>query len=202
VISRGDPVTSLESDDPTLKLAGAGPLEFSERVGVHVITDLGEVAGRSPFQDRLFRSGHRSCLVVPLQADGKQFGVLVLADLRPSTFSSEHQQIADEVAQQLAIAFRQAGMREQLQQHAGDLERKVEERTRELREALESVKQLQGLLPICAWCKKVRDDGDYWHEVEHYVAAHTEARFTHDICPVCLKTQLSALQQNRHKSES
>jgi PAS domain S-box-containing protein len=67
-----------------------------------------------------------------------------------------------------------------------ELERRVEERTRELREALENVKQLQGLLPICAWCKKVRDDRDYWHEVEHYVSAHTEARFTHGICPSCL----------------
>jgi sigma-B regulation protein RsbU (phosphoserine phosphatase) len=57
---------------------------------------------------------------------------------------------------------------------------------RELQEALSKVKLLSGLLPICAWCKKVRDDHDYWQEVDCYVASHCEARFTHGICPVCL----------------
>lgn len=66
------------------------------------------------------------------------------------------------------------------------LEQRVIERTRELQEALARVKQLQGLLPICAWCKKIRDDQNYWHEVETYVAGHSEARFTHGICPACL----------------
>ena len=190
VISRSDPGTSWVDADPTL--AGAGS-EFFERDGIHAIAELGEVVGRSPLQDRLFRSGHRSCVVVPLLADGRQFGVLVLADPRPSAFTGEHQQIADEVARQLAIAFQQARMREDLQQHADELERRVKERTRKLQEALDSVKQLQGLLPICAWCKKVRDDKDYWHEVEHYVADHTDARFTHGICPNCLRKNLDSL---------
>jgi CHASE3 domain sensor protein len=194
VISRSDPGTSLDVVDPTLTLAGVGPPPFSEQDGLHAISDLGEVAGRTPLQDRLFRSGHRSCVVVPLQADGRQFGVLVLADPQPSAFIGEHQQIADEVARQLAIAFQQARMREDLQRHADELERRVKERTRELQEALDSVKQLQGLLPICAWCKKVRDDKDYWHVVEDYVEAHSEARFTHGICPDCLQNNLNTLQ--------
>jgi DNA-binding response OmpR family regulator len=49
------------------------------------------------------------------------------------------------------------------------------------------VKQLTGLLPICAQCKKVRDDQNYWHEVEAYVAQRTEARFSHGYCPDCLR---------------
>jgi phosphoserine phosphatase RsbU/P len=57
----------------------------------------------------------------------------------------------------------------------------------ELQDALAKVKLLSGMLPICAWCKKVRDDQNYWQEVEHYVVAHTEARFTHGICPDCLE---------------
>ncbi len=57
----------------------------------------------------------------------------------------------------------------------------------ELKRALEEIKTLSGLLPICAWCKKVRDDKGYWKQVEHYVAEHTEAEFTHGICPDCLK---------------
>ena len=58
-------------------------------------------------------------------------------------------------------------------------------RVQELEEALGRVKTLQGLLPICAYCKKVRDDKNYWQQVETYVARHSEAKFTHGICPSC-----------------
>lgn len=55
----------------------------------------------------------------------------------------------------------------------------------ELQEALANVKVLKGLLPICAWCGRVRDDNGYWDRVESYVEQHTDARFTHGICPEC-----------------
>ncbi|MFZ4621514.1 MAG: histidine kinase N-terminal 7TM domain-containing protein [Bacteroidota bacterium] len=55
----------------------------------------------------------------------------------------------------------------------------------ELQEALASVKTLGGLLPICASCKKIRDDEGYWSQVEQYIAKHTDAKFTHGICPDC-----------------
>jgi integral membrane sensor domain MASE1 len=67
------------------------------------------------------------------------------------------------------------------------LEQRVRDRTHELQEALTQVKELRGLLPICAWCKRVRDDHDYWHSVEEYIAARTDAQFSHGICPDCLK---------------
>lgn len=54
-----------------------------------------------------------------------------------------------------------------------------------LQEALANVKTLKGLLPICAWCKKVRDDKGYWSQLEHYVAENSDADFTHGICPEC-----------------
>ncbi|HTJ47254.1 MAG TPA: hypothetical protein VL463_34370 [Kofleriaceae bacterium] len=41
------------------------------------------------------------------------------------------------------------------------------------------------MLPVCGWCKRVRADGDYWQKVEDYLAAHTDLRFTHGICPDC-----------------
>ncbi len=71
------------------------------------------------------------------------------------------------------------------------LESKLQGKIAELQAALTHVKLLQGILPICAWCKKVRDDDDYWREVEEYVAAHTDARFSHGICPDCLKTRFA-----------
>ena len=55
-----------------------------------------------------------------------------------------------------------------------------------LRTALDGIKQLKGLLPICSWCKKVRNDKGYWMQVEKYVEENTEATFTHGICPECL----------------
>jgi len=55
----------------------------------------------------------------------------------------------------------------------------------QLQEALARVKTLSGLLPICAWCKRIRDDKGYWNHVEAYLAEHTEADFTHGICPDC-----------------
>ncbi len=65
----------------------------------------------------------------------------------------------------------------------------TEERERlvsELRAALEQVKTLSGIVPICSSCKKIRDDHGYWEQVEAYVSRYTEARFSHSICPDCL----------------
>ncbi|MDA8106474.1 MAG: PAS domain-containing protein [Nitrospiraceae bacterium] len=56
---------------------------------------------------------------------------------------------------------------------------------RELEDAFSNLKTLSGLLPICAWCKKIRDDGGYWKQVEAYIAEHSNAEFTHGICPDC-----------------
>ncbi len=68
-----------------------------------------------------------------------------------------------------------------------ELQRCLARRVRELEEALGQVKHLRGLLPICAWCHKIRDDQNYWQSVEAYITAHSEARFSHGICPDCLQ---------------
>ena len=65
------------------------------------------------------------------------------------------------------------------------LEAEKEKLIGELKNALVEVKTLSGLIPICGWCKNVRNDSGYWQSVEHYVRAHTEATFTHSICPAC-----------------
>jgi hypothetical protein len=60
-------------------------------------------------------------------------------------------------------------------------------RWRELQKALASIKILQGLLPICASCKKIRDDKGYWKQLEVYIRDHSEADFSHGICPECVE---------------
>jgi sigma-B regulation protein RsbU (phosphoserine phosphatase) len=71
-----------------------------------------------------------------------------------------------------------------------ELQRSLAARVRELEDALTEVKQLRGLLPICSYCKKVRDDQNYWEQVDKYIIRHTEVRFSHGICPDCWKTQV------------
>lgn len=72
----------------------------------------------------------------------------------------------------------------------------------ELQEALTNVKRLGGLLPICASCKKIRDDEGYWHQVEVYIHTHSDADFSHGICPDCVqalypKASRRPLQENQ-----
>jgi hypothetical protein len=57
----------------------------------------------------------------------------------------------------------------------------------QLHKALEEVKTLSGFLPICASCKKIRDDKGYWNQIEAYISEHSEAEFSHGICPECIK---------------
>ena len=80
----------------------------------------------------------------------------------------------------------------QLKKHEEELEKKVrkrtaalEESTRKLEIALSEVKKLSGMLPICASCKKIRDDKGYWNQIEEYIRDHSEAEFTHSICQDC-----------------
>jgi hypothetical protein len=63
-----------------------------------------------------------------------------------------------------------------------------------LQAALAEVKELRGMLPICAWCKKIRDDIGKWEQLESYLARHSRATFTHGICPECLDGQLDPVR--------
>ena len=67
-----------------------------------------------------------------------------------------------------------------------NLQRTLADRVKELEGTLQRVNQLQGLLPICCYCKKIRDDTNYWHQVESYVEEHSGAHFSHGICPECM----------------
>jgi len=82
-----------------------------------------------------------------------------------------------------------------------ELQAALASRVAELQDALSRVKQLQGLLPICSYCKRIRDDHDYWQQVETYMGEHSEATFTHGICPECyekfFKAELEELRRGK-----
>lgn len=80
-----------------------------------------------------------------------------------------------------------------------ELQTKLADRIGKLEEALDRVKRLQGIIPICGYCKKVRDDEDYWQNVESYIATHSEAEFSHGICPSCY-TQVVKPQLETYKA--
>jgi DNA-binding response OmpR family regulator len=67
------------------------------------------------------------------------------------------------------------------------LQERLANKVVELQATLDKVRQLRGLLPICSYCKRIRNDQNYWERVEVYVTEHTDAKFTHGICPTCLE---------------
>jgi len=73
------------------------------------------------------------------------------------------------------------------------LQEALSHRVRELEEASAQINQLRTLLPICCSCKKIRDDQDCWHQLEAYFMDHSEIRFSHDLCPVCLDREIHDL---------
>ncbi len=68
-----------------------------------------------------------------------------------------------------------------------EMQARLNRKIGELREALDHIRTLQGILPICSFCKKIRDDQGYWRQVEVYVRDHSNADFSHGICPDCMK---------------
>lgn len=79
-------------------------------------------------------------------------------------------------------------------------------RVRALEEALAEIKQLKGLLPMCSYCKSVRDDKDYWQHVEHYLTTHADVKVSHGVCPSCyeqhIRPQLLALGMSESEIDS
>lgn len=90
----------------------------------------------------------------------------------------------------IEMALYKSRSERELDRYREQLEETVKEREKligELRQALAKVKTLSGLLPICAACKKIRDDKGYWKQIESYIREHSDADFSHGICPDCAK---------------
>lgn len=92
----------------------------------------------------------------------------------------KHSELQAEIKTKTAALHKELLARQQAEQEKDEI-------IVELKEALQQVKTLGGLLPICANCKKIRDDQGYWQQVEEYITSHSDAEFTHGICPECKK---------------
>lgn len=74
-----------------------------------------------------------------------------------------------------------------------ELQQALTERVAQLEQALAQVKRLEGMIPICAWCKKIRNDQNFWQQVEEYLGEHGDVRFSHGICPQCFAERAAEL---------
>jgi two-component system cell cycle response regulator len=79
--------------------------------------------------------------------------------------------------------------------------RELEKANNELRKANETIKKLGGMIPICARCKKIRDDGGFWHQIEEYLREHADLEFTHGYCPECVKVLYPEFYDRLHHDE-
>ena len=104
-----------------------------------------------------------------MDAEGNGLGSLCVIDRQPRSLSPEQNKALQALARQTISQL------------------ELRRATAELAEALSDIKTLRGLLPICSHCKKVRNDAGFWQSVESYVKAHSEADFTHSVCPLCVK---------------
>ena len=103
--------------------------------------------------------------------------------------------------------------KQRVETYAASLELQVAERTRQLEEkvgqleaALVKVKRLEGVIPICGVCKKIRDDQESWQQLEQYISDHSEALFSHGLCPDCYQMEMTRLRElkeaNSNKTQS
>ncbi|MBN1782826.1 GAF domain-containing protein [bacterium] len=111
-----------------------------------------------------------------LWPDGQIFGTLCAVDTRENKWGKKYDSLFHAFKDTLEAHLMLVDTLDQL-----------EKKNRDLEHALNEVKTLRGLLPICSSCKKVRDDRGYWEQIEVYISQHSEAKFSHGICPDCGK---------------
>ncbi len=108
--------------------------------------------------------------------DGKVFGTLCAVDTKENAWVAPSENLIRTFKQAVEAHLALVVTLEELDQKNQKLERTLSE-----------VKTLQGLLPICASCKKIRDDNGYWNQLEKYIGEHSRAQFSHGLCPDCTK---------------
>jgi GAF domain-containing protein len=136
------------------------------------------------------RQGLSSYLGVPVILDGVLLAVLALNGREPFQLDPEDERLLESFGAQAALAIRNAALfaDESVARHAAE-------------RALAEVKRLQGMLPICSYCKKIRNDENSWEQMESYLSEHSHATFSHGICPDCRSTVVARdLEQWRRNS--
>ena len=130
-------------------------------------------------RNNCIHQGYLSVALIPIRANREIVGLLQLNDRRKDCFTLEMIHFFEGIGASIGIAL----MRKQAEEERGRL-------IAELETTLSQVRQLEGIIPICSYCKKIRDDQDIWHRVENYIAVYPGAQFSHGICPACLAEEM------------
>jgi GAF domain-containing protein len=168
------------------------------------ITTRQECAALYPLLSRVRGTGADGALAaLPLLVRGRPIGALGLSFPTDRDFSEQDRQFMLTLAGLCANALERARLydveraaRERAEQEVEQRRRAEEEREsliRELRDALATVRTLRGLLPICAWCKNIRNDQGYWKRLEAYLTEHLDVKVTHGLCPPCAEKMQAEL---------
>jgi GAF domain-containing protein len=120
-----------------------------------------------------------------LTVDGKLSGILVLLDDGPIEDGELVTAIVDFLASRVGTEIERHYIEENLKRLVVERTAELEQSNKDLKLALSEIKILQGIIPICSHCKKVRDDRGFWQQVESYISEHSEASFSHGVCPQC-----------------
>lgn len=155
----------------------------SGRVCVH----KSKVAEEFPQDTILAEMGVESYIGAPmLTEDGALSGILVILDDKPIKDEDFYVAIMEFLSMRIGAELARHYSEERLQRLVAARTIELEETNKKLQQAISEIKILQGILPICSKCKKIRDDRGFWQQVESYLAKHSQATFSHSICPECM----------------
>lgn len=117
----------------------------------------------------------KNVMFAPLNLDGKTVGIIGLAN-KEGDFTKDDADIAETMGELASIALQNSRYLDQL--HG---------KNTELQRAMDEIKTLRGIIPICMYCKEIRDDAGYWNQLEEYLCRHTDAQLSHGICDKCFE---------------
>lgn len=128
--------------------------------------------------------GYESVALIPIKMKGERIGLIQLNDRRREMFTENLIFFMEMIGEHIGLAVHNSLIHTRL------------------KTSLEEIKILQGIIPICARCKKIRDDKGYWQQVEVYVRDHSEANFSHSICPDCARKEYPELFEDIMKKKN
>lgn len=128
----------------------------------------------------------RRDLGVPMFEDGQIVAVMGVGN-KDLPYDQDDIDLAQLLAGTIWSIVQRKRSHEQLLEQVAARTEELRLRNEELQQALDHVSVLRGIVPICSYCKQIRDDQGYWNQLESYLSRHTEAHFSHGICPACVK---------------
>ena len=131
-------------------------------------------------------------LGVPVVEDGAIVAVMGVGN-KQAAYDAYDVELTQLLASTMWSIAQRKRMHEHLREQVAARTAELEVRNRELEQAIEDVRTLSGIVPICSFCKQIRDDRGYWNQLEAYLSRHTEARFSHGVCPECARKEFPDL---------